>query len=334
MDDARDGAVVHTGTGGQHTIDSEDEPNMIDARRFVTRHVQLPGRIDIAYVREGAGHPVVLLHGYPMTKRLWWRNIAALSAAGLDVIAPDLRGYGESGMAPDGRYDVAAYADDIRALLAHLVDRPCTVVGGDIGAAVALDLALRHPDAVTGICLFNGAAPEPPPDRLAELGLPEPTPARELPALDYFVRQGEDPDGLLAELDTPEARREYVAGFYTHRGWARLGAFDLDEVAFMCEPFGDADRLRTAWVDYEIQCGRLDAVESPRAAGPVPQPALVLFGPADPVGDPRFVGLCRAGFVRCLGPFVIPDAGHFLPWEQPEAFNEGLVAFTRWMAPA
>ena len=53
--------------------------------------------LSLAFVHEGiGGYPLLLLHGYPETKRIWWRNITALAEAGHEVIAPDLRGYGDS----------------------------------------------------------------------------------------------------------------------------------------------------------------------------------------------------------------------------------------------
>ena len=64
--------------------------------------------------------PLLLVHGYPETKRIWWRNIAALAGAGFEVIAPDLRGFGESGPAPDGFYDVALAVTEIAALRGQL----------------------------------------------------------------------------------------------------------------------------------------------------------------------------------------------------------------------
>ena len=65
--------------------------------------------VEIAYLREGVGgFPLVLLHGWPETMRIWWRNIEPLADAGFEVIVPDLRGFGESGLAPDGFYDVGS----------------------------------------------------------------------------------------------------------------------------------------------------------------------------------------------------------------------------------
>jgi pimeloyl-ACP methyl ester carboxylesterase len=55
------------------------------------------------------GKPLLLVHGWPETRRIWERNVAPLAAAGFEVIAPDLRGFGASPLAPDDRYEVAAH---------------------------------------------------------------------------------------------------------------------------------------------------------------------------------------------------------------------------------
>ena len=74
--------------------------------------------MELAYTRAGeGGFPLLLLHGWPETRRIWERNIAPLAAAGFEVIAPDLRGFGDSGLAPDDAYDTATQAEDMRALL-------------------------------------------------------------------------------------------------------------------------------------------------------------------------------------------------------------------------
>jgi pimeloyl-ACP methyl ester carboxylesterase len=76
-----------------------------------------PG-LSLAYIREGVGgYPLLLIHGFPETKRIWYRNIGPLTAAGFEVIAPDLRGFGESDLSADGFYDPAAYAKDLYTLV-------------------------------------------------------------------------------------------------------------------------------------------------------------------------------------------------------------------------
>ena len=74
--------------------------------------------MELAYDRAGeGGRALLLLHGWPETRRIWSRNLEPLAGAGFDVIAPDLRGFGDSGLAPDDRYDAAAHATDMAALL-------------------------------------------------------------------------------------------------------------------------------------------------------------------------------------------------------------------------
>src|SRR5271154_6695117 len=81
-------------------------------------HAEVRTGVELAYVRAGAGgYPLLLVHGWPETKRIWWRNIDELARAGFEVIAPDRRGFGESSLAADGFYDLAAHARDMHALV-------------------------------------------------------------------------------------------------------------------------------------------------------------------------------------------------------------------------
>ena len=88
-------------------------PDAFTIHRSVVRD-----ELALAYVREGVGGvPLLLLHGYPETKRIWWRNVAPLAAAGFEVIVPDLRGYGDSDLSPDDVYDLVVYSRDVHALV-------------------------------------------------------------------------------------------------------------------------------------------------------------------------------------------------------------------------
>ena len=92
-------------------------PPALDPERFAI-HRASPRGFQQAYVREGTGGtPLVLVHGWPETKRIWWRNVEPLAAAGFEVIVPDLRGFGDSDVAGDGFYDLAAYSRDMHALV-------------------------------------------------------------------------------------------------------------------------------------------------------------------------------------------------------------------------
>jgi pimeloyl-ACP methyl ester carboxylesterase len=262
----------------------------------------------------------VLLHGWPETRRIWERNVEPLAEAGFEVIAPDLRGFGDSPLAADDRYDVAAHSGDIAELVRGLGHEAIVVCAGDLGGVIAQDLSLRYEGLVERLCLFNTIPP------LLEGG-PPPIPRSTRMAADYFIRQSKDADGLAAELDTPEKRRRYVATFYGSRFWAAPGAFTRDDVDRMTEPFADAERLRASIANYEYAGGPRQAPEPPRLLEPNPTPTLILFGPEDHVIPADFPQRMEAAFPNRAGPFLIEGAGHFLQWERAEVLNGAL----RWL---
>ena len=286
----------------------------LDPGEFATHRAEVNG-VELAYLREGAGGtPLLLIHGWPETRRIWWRNVRPLAAAGFEVIAPDLRGFGDSGPAPDDRYDVAAHSRDLQALLAELGHDRCAVCAGDLGGLIAQDLSLRFDGLVSGLVLFNTIPPFLP-ELYAEAGI-APEISREVrQAADYFRRQSRDADGLATELDTPERRRGYVAQMYGPRFWAAPGAFDREAVDFMTEPFGDGDRFRSSIANYEYVGGAREAPEPPRVLEQNPHPALVLYGPEDHVFAARLPPADGGGVsrdrrpVRGHGRRALPDVG-------------------------
>lgn len=116
------------------------------------------GDVRLHYVTAGQGDPVVLLHGIPQT---WyeWRAVIARLAPRYSVIAPDLRGLGDSSRPPTG-YDKKTVADDVwRLLKEHLhIDR-FFLVGHDWGGPTAFALAAHHPDAVRRLAILDVAIP-------------------------------------------------------------------------------------------------------------------------------------------------------------------------------
>jgi pimeloyl-ACP methyl ester carboxylesterase len=275
----------------------------------------------LAYDHAGAGgRPLVLLHGWPETRRIWERNLEPLAEAGFHVIAPDLRGFGDSPLAADDRYDVAAHSADLEALVRGLGHERVVVCAGDLGGVVAQDLSLRFPGLVDRLCLFNTIPP------LLEGGPPPLSRATRM-AADYFIRQSKDADGLAAELDTAEKRRRYIATFYGSRFWAAPGAFSPEDVDRMTEPFADADRFRASIANYEYAGGPRQAPEPPRLLEPNPTPTLILYGPEDHVIPADFPQRMEAAFPNRAGPFVVQEAGHFLQWERADVLNGAL----RWL---
>ena len=286
--------------------------------------------VELAFTRRGeGGYPLLLVHGWPETRRIWWRNVERLAEAGFEVIAPDLRGFGDSGLAPDGFYDLAAHARDLHGLVRDVLGHPeCAAVGGDLGGGVIQDLALRFEGFVSRQVLFNCVLPLLG-ERYEAAGLASAAGPRERMATDYFLRQGRDADALAAELDTPERRRAYVATFYGSRFWAAPGVFGREEIAFLTEPFADAERLRAGWGNYESALGTRPVSEAPRFFETNPVPAVVLYGPEDHVIWGDFPERCEVVFTELVGPFVVRGAGHFLQWERPDVLNATVDYFLR-----
>jgi pimeloyl-ACP methyl ester carboxylesterase len=294
-------------------------PADLDPDRFEVHRYSGRG-FSQAYVRENPGGvPLVLVHGWPETKRIYWRVIEPLAAAGFEVIVPDLRGFGDSEVGPTRVVDTPVHALDLAALLVEgLGHERVVLAGGDLGGPVVQELALRFPDLVDRMVLFNCPVPG--------MGRSEGGHVWSS-STDYFVRQGTDADGLMSDLATPRARTQYVSTFYTSRFWAHDGAFDPAAVAFHVEPFSSAEHLRAGFSVYEAVFDR-SARSEPSALGPNPDvPVLILYGPSDHVLPTTFDLDAAAAFDRHVGPFRLRDCGHFVPWEAPHAFSSGTVSF-------
>ncbi len=124
------------------------------------RHRVKTGAGDIHLAEAGrGGRPVLLLHGHPQTHLTWHRVAPALVAAGFHVIAPDLRGYGDSARPPGGErhagYSKRAMAADQIEIMAAFGHRRFAVVGHDRGGRVAHRLALDHPDGIERLAVLD-----------------------------------------------------------------------------------------------------------------------------------------------------------------------------------
>jgi pimeloyl-ACP methyl ester carboxylesterase len=326
-------ATCRRGLGGWNNAGVTD-PRDTDPARYETSVSDTRG-FRQAYVRAGTGVvPLVCIHGWPESKRIFWKVIDPLAAAGFDVIVPDLRGFGDSDVAPDGFHDVFAHSADVYSLVHDVLGHDRVVLlGGDLGGPIIQDLALRYPEWVDRMVLFNSPLPF---DKDRMTHLHQTRPARE--ASDYFVRQGIDADALAAELATPEARRWYISTFYTSRFWAHPGAF-LDPgvspgplgsapvVDFHTAPFADAAKLRASFEGYRsVFDPSRRSGDALLAHNPV-TPTLILFGTSDHVLYPDYDRMAALTFDRHVGPFLLRDCGHFVPWEAPHPLTSGTVAF-------
>ncbi|MGR4878542.1 alpha/beta fold hydrolase [Streptomyces sp. LARHCF249] len=242
------------------------------------------------------GAPVILIHGHPFNRTMWAPQTAALTAAGYRVIAPDLRGYGESPVLP-GKTLLADFADDLAGLLARLGIEQVVVGGVSMGGQIAMELRLRHPGLVRALVLSDTTA------------VPETAEARKA--------RLEAADRLLAEGMAPyaEAVIDKMLAPYNVTGMPQAAAHVLAMMR-ATDPEGAAAALR----------GRAECPDYRPVLAGAAEPCLVVVG-ADDVYTP----VAAAEALHALLPdstlAVIERAGHLPGVEQPEAFNRALLAF-------
>lgn len=111
--------------------------------------------MELKYIEEGSGFPLILLHGFPHNRSLWADQLTGLSDRSR-VIAPDLRGFGESPVKPP--YSMETYADDVAELMVTLgID--CAVIGGlSMGGYVLFEMFRRHPEMIRALIFADTKA--------------------------------------------------------------------------------------------------------------------------------------------------------------------------------
>src|SRR6516164_10572820 len=126
------------------------------ARDFADHRIETADLV-VNFLREGSGPPLVLLHGWPEFCRSWKKNITAL-AARFDVIAPDLRGFGDTRRKdgkPAEKTTAGLLSADLTAFLDALGLSRVGIVSHDVGAYVAQTFARFSPDRVAALFFFN-----------------------------------------------------------------------------------------------------------------------------------------------------------------------------------
>jgi pimeloyl-ACP methyl ester carboxylesterase len=310
------------------------QPPTPAADAFTIHRDEVADGLSLAYVREGVGgSPLLLIHGYPETKRIWWRNIEPLVEAGFEVIVPDLRGHGDSDLSVDDTYDIVTYSRDLHTLVHDVLGHDhVSIAAGDVGGVVGVDMAQRFDGFVDGLCFFDTV----PPillDAYTEAGI-DLGAIRAIgdgPTGDYRRRQGTEPDVLAAELSDETLRRNWVGAMYSHRLWASPGTFDDADIDFHTEPWADEARLRAGWAVYQLGHGRA-MEEAPMLDRTVDIPSLLLYGADDQVVGPDFLHCCEVAFTDRVGPLVLAGAGHFLQWERADLFNPTVAMFFTGLA--
>ena len=271
-------------------------------------HAKLDG-VTLHYVVSGRGPAVVLLHGWPQT---WyeWRHVIPALAERYTVIAPDLRGLGNSSR-PETGYDKKTVANDVWQLVnGKLGHERFFVVGHDWGGPTAYALAAAHPEAVTRLAILDVVIPGDGGD-FSQGGrrwhhqfhltpdLPEAlTEGRERLYLSWFYRTfGHRPDAI-SEADIDEYLRTYAQPGAMRAGFAYYRALPQDAA----DNRANAERLK------------------------LPMPVLALGGAGgrgrgrEPEDSLRRLALNVQGE-------VVAECGHWIPEEQPRYLAERLLGF-------
>ncbi|MEO1193118.1 MAG: alpha/beta hydrolase [Pseudomonadota bacterium] len=271
--------------------------------------------IDLHYVREGAGRPIILLHGWPEFWWAWHKIIPSL-AAGFDVIAPDLRGFGQSRALSGDLPDAEAHAADILALADALNLERVGLVGHDVGSSVLQQIAQKAPDRVSGLFSFNTPYP----------GIGKRWVAPEHVQQIWYQSFNQLPWATDLIGHSRETCRLYIGGMLRH--WAyRPEVFD-DQIEH--------------WVDNFLRPGNLDggfawykATHAARMAqvreGALPAPKITLpsrffWGRHDPILLADWVDGLENYFTDPLIE-IAEEAGHFVHLEQPEAASARILDF-------
>src|SRR5215471_6375477 len=165
------------------------------------------GPVEIAYIDEGEGEPIVLVHGFASTKNVNWVYptwVSELNRSGRRVVALDNRGHGESAKLYDpGQYSIPAMAGDVIALMDHLGIARADVMGYSLGSRMTAQLALSAPERLRsaifggiGMAMIEGGGPG---ENVAE--------ALEAPSLDEVA----DPVGRTFRAFADQTRSDRLA---------------------------------------------------------------------------------------------------------------------------
>ena len=261
--------------------------------------------VDLHYADHGAGRPVVLIHGWPLSGRSWERQVPALMNAGRRVVTYDRRGFGESSQ-PWGGYDYDTFAMDLDKLLTRLDLRDATLVGFSMGGGeVARYIGRFGVDRISG-AVFAAAVPP------------------------YLYRADDNPGGALDDAT--------IASF--EKGVVEDRAAFVDGFLRTFYAAGDTPTVSEAQHAYARQIANL---ASPKATldcigafsrtdfrddlSRITVPTLVIHGDADAIVPFEHSGKLTAETVKDARLTVIKGGSHGINVSHADEFNTALLDF-------
>jgi len=279
------------------------------------RHVDANG-IAIHYVRHGEGHPLVLLHGWPEFWYVWRKNIPVL-AERFDVVAPDLRGFGDSDK-PGGPPEelLGNFVEDLRALVDSLGFDRFGVVSHDVGAYVAQGFARRYPERLSGLFFFNCPYP----------GIGRRWADAESINEIWYQTFNQQPWAAALVGENRKTCETYFRHFLDH--WAHEpGLFDGD-LHLWVDNFMKPGNLQGGFNWYiSTNRSRLDLIRNgPPQLPKIETPTRIRWGESDPVLKVEWAD--RLGdYFADLDFSPMRGAGHFAHYERPDLANREIVEF-------
>lgn len=276
----------------------------------MSHHACTANGVRLHYRRAGTGPEVIVfLHGFPQTGHCWER-VAARLVDGFTIIAPDLRGVGESER-PTSGYDKKTMAADIRGLVSTLGFERVHIIGHDIGAAVAYAYAAQWPDAVARLAMIEMLLPGFGLEDLYAIRRPG-----EFAHMPFFMTP-DLPEWLIA------GREPAFFDWFIRNMAADQAAFDPDDIAAYARAYARPGALRAAFDSYRAFWQ--DAEDNRRLATTrLPMPVLA-------IGGDLSVGTALVDSLRALATdvrgTVYEGCGHFIPDEQPDRLAGDLRAF-------
>jgi non-heme chloroperoxidase len=263
--------------------------------------------IEICYEDHGAGRPVVLIHGYPLSGRAWDKQALALLDAGYRVITYDRRGFGKSSQPATG-YDYDTFAAGLNTLLGHLDVDDAVLVGHSMGTGEVTRYLSRYGSARVAKGVLIGAIPP------------------------YLLQAGDNPEGVpqglfegfaqAARSDTPAWMKGFLENFY-NRDTLR-GTLVSDEafqaswnLAVTASATAAVACIGTWTTDFRDDLPKIDV------------PVLVIHADADQVLPLDKTGSRLPGLIKDVRLVVVEGGPHAIPWTHADQVNTALLDFLR-----
>lgn len=275
------------------------------AARFRHGEAQVNG-VRLHYVIGGQGIPVVLLHGWPQT---WyeWRKIMPALAEKYTVIAPDLRGMGDSERT-EGGYDASTTAEDIFSLVHSLGFEQIYLVGHDVGVSTAYAYAARYREAVRRLVILDVP--------LEGFGREEVAQKRGIWHFGFYQAPGSLAESLV------EGRERILLQWFFSRAVNPV-AFTQEDIDEYVRCYSGRESLRAGFKYYRSFSTNAQQFQE-YSKQKLQIPVLALGGEYSGAGSPFY---SLAQLAEHVSGGMIPQCGHYIAEEQPDELVRRLFAF-------